>query len=341
MPLNQIPFDFDQLWADYSRPLTAWQPYSINFPIAPLSGPSLPAGLTPSDFDPFSNFTRLSRHSHGLISAGVIAPGKPHLLALPMHNVIGNRPKSTCYVVGDSGGFQIITMNLPVTNQWRAYQLAWSELHCDAALPLDVPSAAVYVKGNAYYGKFGLALQHSVESHEFWRRNCQNSRSGESDSRRMRRLIVLQGHTPQQAWRWYDRIVKQEGYIWEGVAVGGDRRKHLGHLALLVLEMRRDGLLDTLEHLHVLGFANIGYAVCLTALKRAIEDEIGRPILLTFDVSTPFQYAYIFQQAIIGVDWSGRQPTLKTTCWGRPAKSGTSGQRHRCRAANWADWGSR
>ena len=59
---------------------------------------------------------------------------------------------------------------------------------------------------SAYFGKFGLALQHTIESHDFWERNYRGAASEDTD-RRMRRLIVLQGHTRQQAWTLYDALV--------------------------------------------------------------------------------------------------------------------------------------
>jgi hypothetical protein len=168
---------------------------------------------------------------------------------------------------------------------------------------VDVPSAAVGAQGNVYFKNFALALRHTLESLEYWERYRDTTVP-------LVRMLVLHGHTPQQAAKWYEAV---KGYRWEGIAWGGAMRFNFRHVLHLVRRMEKDRLLENVRHVHFLGTSSIGFALLLTALKRALMERLGREVRVSFDTSTPFQYGSAESTVILpGVDWSGGRPTLRT-----------------------------
>ena len=296
-------FDYETLWRNYAVYMPALQIYYTQFVRLEQPTPPLPSGLLPADLDFLSPATRLFKLRDALLSAGVVMEGEVHRLREPLDDMVGHRDRAATYLVADSGEFQVLTKGLRIDNDLRLAQLRWSERHFDAALPVDVPSAAVDKPGNPYFNRFGLSLRHTVESLDFWERH----RDGSVPLVRMR---VLQGHTPQQAMNCYDAV---KSYRWEGIAWGGSMRFNFRHVLRLLRRMEADRLLENLRHVHFLGTSSIGFALLLTALKRALTERLGRDVRVTFDTSTPFQYGHIETKVILpGVDWSGGRPTLRT-----------------------------
>jgi hypothetical protein len=292
--------DYDRKWADYARWLPPMQPPQIDFPSTPPGRHRLPAGLICSEVNPLDPNGKVGFHSHALLSAGVIAQGQMHRLSQPMCNAVSQRDRARTRIIGDSGGYQVLTMGLVINDIARDHQLRWSERYCDAALPLEVPSAAVHTQGNRYHNKFALALHDSEESHQFFE-DHHRSDTG------MLRLAVMQGHTQQEVQKWYSTMKR---FRWGNVARGGAMRFSFTHEVRFFRQMYYDGYLEDLRWVHYLGTGDPGVGLLLTALRRALSRKLGRDVLVTYDAVTPHLYAYADQRAIIGVDWTGRAPTL-------------------------------
>ncbi|MCB4825528.1 hypothetical protein [Roseicella aerolata] len=292
--------DYDRKWADYARWTPPLQPPQIDFPFAPPGRYQLPSGLTSNEVNPLSRNGKVGFHSHALLSAGVIAQGQMHRLSQPMRNAVSERDRARTRIMGDSGGFQVLTMNLAINDIARDHQLRWSERYCDGALPLEVPSAAAHTPGNRYFGNFDLALHDSEESHQFF----EDHYKGDTG---MMRLAVMQGHTRQEVQRWYG-VMKR--FHWGNVARGGAMRFSFTHEVRFFRQMYSDGYLENVQWVHYLGTGDPGVGLLLTALRRALSRKLGRNVLVTYDAVTPHLYAYADQKAIVGVNWSGRGPTL-------------------------------
>ncbi|TDH63306.1 hypothetical protein E2C06_08020 [Dankookia rubra] len=294
--------NFDELWRDYATYYPAIQTSTARYVVTDPAA-ALASGLTPRDLDFLWPETRLFRLTGALYSAGVVMERDPKNLAKPLSDMVGRRETAGSYILADSGGFQLIGANLPVDDATRLLVLRWAEKYCDAVLALDVPSAAVYRQGNHYYKKFALALADSLASHEFLSQNRIRDT--------LLRLAVLQGHTPAEAEAWLKKIERFIGEF-EGIAWGGQMRFDMRHVLRVLVRLARKGLLGRLQHLHFLGTSDIGYALLLTALKRALEEHLGRRIRVTFDTATPFLYGHVDLKAIVGVNWSPKRLRLHT-----------------------------
>jgi hypothetical protein len=287
-------FDTSKHWRDYSVFTPALQRHDTTFAFGQHKDAVLPANLKPRDIDVLYPETKLLRLPQALHSAGIVMANEPYRLRDDMDEAIGLRDRLSNFILGDSGGFQVATRGLLVTNDLRMLVKLWIERWCDGGLPVDVPTAAIYNPGSLYFGKFKLALDHTAESHEFW--ECHF----ESDSGTMR-FVVFQGHTPQQAAVWYNAMKK---YRWPGVAWGGAMRKNCAHVLRRLLEMDRDGLLQNVRHIHFLGIAGLGFAVVLTSLKRALSKRLGHEVKVTFDVATHAIHGRKLLQVIkAGINW--------------------------------------
>jgi hypothetical protein len=212
-------FDFAQLWADYAVYMPAIQRYYARFIHRPPASPSLAAGIKHQDLDFLSRRTALFKLPAALYSAGVVMEGRSERLLRPLDDMVGRRDPSASYALADSGGFQIISAGLSVTDPLRRRQLRWSEAYFDAALPVDVPSGALHKRGNPYFGRFDLALEDSLRSLDVFDKEHDPSSSGRLPPDPLLRLVPFQGHNPAEAQAWYAAIIEQ-GYLgrFDGVA---------------------------------------------------------------------------------------------------------------------------
>jgi hypothetical protein len=140
-----------------------------------------------------------------------------------------------------------------------------------------------------------------VESLEFW----EHHRNPES---RVAVYNVFQGNNPQQAITW-TKGVRRFGL--KRIAWGGLMRKNMAHVLRRLLELEREGLLEDLEHVHFLGVVDLDFVLLATSLQRALTAHLNRPVRVTYDVSTPYQYGWRYLKVIQpGVRW--KSLTLNT-----------------------------
>ena len=98
---------------------------------------NLPGGITLDDLNFLNPNSNLFHISHVLYSAGQAIDKKNRCM-------IKARDKKRTTVIGDSGGYQIVSGILPWKgDQTRQKVLDWLETHCDIAITLDVPTASI------------------------------------------------------------------------------------------------------------------------------------------------------------------------------------------------------
>ena len=211
-----------------------------------------------------------------LINRFLLSPGGFLHQTTPPLGMFSKRQGVT--VIGDSGGFQFINKpGLWAGDATREWVLRFQETHCDEAITLDIPSAAV--KPHSPWPSFVDALRTTVGSLNYFAKH----RSREST---IRHLNALQGRTETEADDWFNAV---RGFAGGGWAFGGDMRKDFAYLVRRLRELADRGLLGPRQNrVHVLGKGDLVTAVALSAIQRGMRTWLNDPaFLITFDTSNP------------------------------------------------------
>lgn len=211
-----------------------------------------------------------------LINRFLLSPGGFLHQTTPPLGMFAKRPGIT--IIGDSGGYQFINKpSLWSGDATREWVLRFQERHCDEAITLDIPSAAV--KPTSPWPSFADALRTSVKSLDYFEKH----RSRESA---LRHLNALQGNTQAEADQWFNAVMSFNGGGW---AFGGDMRKDFAYLVRRLRELADLGLLGPRQNrVHVLGKGDLVTAVALSAIQRGMRTWLNDPaFLITFDTSNP------------------------------------------------------
>lgn len=248
---------------------------SVGYAIAALTGSAsrpIPPHLPPNVLDFLSATNDVFRISHAMASAG-------QFLTNTKPSIISQRDRSRTLIIGDSGGYQVATGKLNIDELgMRMRILRWLEGNSDIAMTLDVPTAGLGKPGFAYRS-YDECLEATIGNLEFFQEHRDKSRSTCF-------LNVIQGNTVDESVNWYEAV---RDYDFEGWAVAGVLRNDIYHLCRLILRMHHDGKLEGKRWFHVLGTNELGTAVLLTALQRAVQRHLGHNIRFSFDTSTPFR----------------------------------------------------
>ncbi len=239
-----------------------------------------PAGLTSDDLDFLSPKSRLFTADAYLLSAGQYLNKRPDAYPVGANS-------SPAKVIGDSGGFQVI--DDPDWYQGKPTVLdvlGWQERSCNAGLVLDIPTRAA-LAGNQRFNTYAKCLV-TTRSNIEWAKAARTR----SD---FHLLNAAQGNDLRQALDWYDNLKDPELNGW---GFGGETVVNLEILATLLVRMRDDGELSRAQWLHFLGTGMLDAGLAYTAIKRAIENVIGRELTVTFDCSNPFTNSYRHKTAI-------------------------------------------
>jgi hypothetical protein len=232
----------------------------------------LPDGLRPEDFDfldPNNDFFRIS---HALYSAGQ---------ALQYQNrdcIVTRRDRNNTILICDSGGYQTATLNKAFnTDAERKAILSWLETNADYAITLDAPTAPLLERPDYIYRNYNACLQATQVHLKYFKANRSNTA--------VKFLNALHGNTPAEADHWYSAV---RTWDFEGFAFAGRLRLNTYEMIRRLLVMLRDGTLEKVQWLHVLGTNRLDTAVLLTAIQRAIKKHLQLNIRISFDTSTPF-----------------------------------------------------
>lgn len=210
------------------------------------------------------------------INRFLLSPGSFLHQKTPPLGMFAKRPGVT--IIGDSGGFQFITKpGLWAADRTREWVLRFQEAHCDEAITLDIPSAAV--RPLSPWPTFTDAMRTSVNSLDYFEKH-------RSRGSLLRHLNALQGNTQTDADQWFNAV---KGFNGGGWAFGGKMREDFAYLVRRLRELAELGLLGpTQNRVHVLGKGDLITAVALSAIQRGMRKWLNDPtFLITFDTSNP------------------------------------------------------
>ena len=216
----------------------------------------------------------------------------------PKEDMIRDRDRSTSFVVGDSGGFQIAKgvweadwkdINCPKAKKKREQVLSWMDAYMDRGMVLDIPAwTCDHPPGRLASGvnSYMDAVNSTYINNDYFMKN----RNGNCKF-----LNVLQGQTHSQSDDWYDRMKKycdpkQYETPFEGWAMGGQNKCDV-HLTLRrLVALKFDGLLEKGRHdwLHVLGTSKLEWACLMTDIQRAVRQHHNENFTISFDCASPF-----------------------------------------------------
>jgi hypothetical protein len=253
--------------------------------------------------------------SHGVESLNYLDPAKgafyyDHCLYSAGHanldlnkpdeteDMFRNRNRSTSWVLGDSGGFQIgkgvweadwKDPNCPKAQKKRAQVLAWMDTLMDYGMILDIPAwvsrspAGQKATGITSYAE---AVQGTYINNDYFI----NNRNGNCKF-----LNVLQGENHTDAEDWYQRMKKycdpkQYSNHFNGWAMGGQNMCDIHLVLKRLVALRFDGLLEKgkQDWMHFLGTSKLEWAVLLTDIQRAVRKYHNPNFTISFDCASPF-----------------------------------------------------
>ena len=210
-----------------------------------------------------------------------------------------NRDRSTSWVLGDSGGFQIgkgvwpadwKDPNCPQALKKRTQVLAWMDALMDYGMCLDIPAwVARSPAGRKATGinNYAEAVQGTYINNDYF----VNNRNGNCKF-----LNVLQGENHADADDWYDRMKKYcdtkiyGDRAFNGWSMGGQNMCDIHLVLKRLVALRYDGLLEKGQHdwMHFLGTSKLEWATLLTDIQRAVRKYHNENFTISFDCASPF-----------------------------------------------------
>lgn len=210
-----------------------------------------------------------------------------------------NRDRSSSWVLGDSGGFQIgkgvweadwKDPNCPKAQKKRSQVLTWMDSLMDYGMILDIPAwVARSPAGQKATGitNYNEAVQGTYINNDYFI----NNRNGNCKF-----LNVLQGENHADADDWYDRMKKYcdpkqyPDRHFNGWGMGGQNMCDIHLVLKRLVALRFDGLLEKGLHdwMHFLGTSKLEWAVLLTDIQRAVRKYHNENFTISFDCASPF-----------------------------------------------------
>jgi hypothetical protein len=214
-------------------------------------------------------------------------------------SIIRKRDRNNTFMLGDSGGFQILkgqwpadwkNPNCPKAMEKRKAVLTWMDTYMDYGMCLDIPSQSfLNTKAIPLHGIHNIndAIKATHINNEYFITN----RNGNCKF-----LNVLQGTTHKESDDWYQEMKKYcdpaiyPDNHFNGWAFGGQNKVDI-HLTLRrMVDIIYDGLLQEGKHdlIHCLGVSILEYAVLFTDIQQAIRKYHNPKLIITFDCASPF-----------------------------------------------------
>ena len=222
------------------------------------------------------------------------------------HNesIIRKREQGT-FMLGDSGGFQILKCqwpadwkdpNCPRAMKKRKAVLNWMDTYMDYGMCLDIPSQSLltYNTIDPKTGKSAHGISSIEEAISATHINNEyfiNNRNGNCKF-----LNVLQGRNHTQSNDWYEEMKKYcdpniyPDNHFNGWAFGGQNKIDIHLMLKRLVGIIHDGLLQEGKHdlIHCLGTSILEYAVLFTDIQKAIRKYHNPKLQITFDCASPF-----------------------------------------------------
>ena len=222
----------------------------------------------------------------------------------PSESIIREREAGT-FMLGDSGGFQILKAqwpadwkdpNCPRAMVKRKAVLNWMDTYMDYGMCLDIPSQSLstfHIKdpktGKSAHGISTIeeAITATHINNEYFIKN----RNGNCKF-----LNVLQGRNHKQSDDWYEEMKKYcdpniyPDNHFNGWAFGGQNKIDVHLMLRRLVNIIHDGLLVEGKHdlVHCLGVSILEYAVLFTDIQKAIRKYHNPNLQITFDCASPF-----------------------------------------------------
>ena len=222
---------------------------------------------------------------------------------IPSESIIREREEGT-FMLGDSGGFQILKCqwpadwkdpNCPRAMKQRIKVLKWMDAYMDYGMCLDIPSMSLgtyHVKGKDGKSVHGIkTIEDAMIATHINNDYFIHNRSGACKF-----LNVLQGGNHSQSDEWYEQMkmyCDPNAYPdnhFNGWAFGGQNKIDI-HLTLKrIVHIIHDGLLEEGKHdlIHCLGTSILEYAVLFTDIQKAVRKYHNPKLKITFDCASPF-----------------------------------------------------
>lgn len=219
-------------------------------------------------------------------------------------SIIRKRESGT-FMLGDSGGFQILKCqwpadwkdpNCPRAMKKRKQVLTWMDTYMDYGMCLDIPSQSLTTyhiqdpktKTSAHGIK---TIDDAIKATHINNEYFINNRSG-----KCKFLNVLQGRNHDQSRDWYAEMKKYcdpniyPDNHFNGWAFGGQNKIDVHLMLTRLVDIIHDGLLEEGKHdlIHCLGVSILEYAVLFTDIQRAIRKHHNPKLTITFDCASPF-----------------------------------------------------
>jgi len=150
--------------------------------------------------------------------------------------MIQQRDRNHSFILGDSGGFQIITGilkqdwdNFYTNDDTRHKILNWLEHTADYSMTLDIPTLAASEPYSSRNGitSFDQCLDYTKFNNEWFLKNRKYQ---------TKFLNSMQGRTVEEAKYWFDHV---KDYEFDGFGFGGSTSKNLVVILKLLIWMRR------------------------------------------------------------------------------------------------------
>jgi hypothetical protein len=110
-------------------------------------------------------------------------------------------------------------------------------------------------------------------------------------------LCVLQGRNEQESRHWYKATRHQIAQA-DGIAFAGTGNRDFLILMSRLMDMKDDGLLKGIRHIHVLGTGTLMAGMLLTCVQRNLRGHTAATeVQITYDTATPFQAANRYYEA--------------------------------------------
>jgi len=210
----------------------------------------------------------------------------PYLLISAGHNFKKNTMDALKYdlnttlVLGDSGGYQIGSEKLVLTDELRNNLFNWLENNTNYAINLDIPPYGAY--SNRKKGIFEDNTSVSVKNFEFFKKNA---------SGKTKYLNVLHGRGRKDLDYWYERV---KDFNFEGGWSIGSVFGNIYFILLSFFYLWEKGEIEKCSNLnaliHILGFSrNASLYIILYLQEKLNEKDIN--VKISYDSSSPFMLA--------------------------------------------------
>ena len=217
----------------------------------------------------------------------------------PKEDMFRKRDRSTSWVLGDSGGFQIgkgkwegdwKDASCPKAQKKRELVLNWMDEMMDYGMILDIPAWVARSPEGAKasgVGSYEEALKATDINNEYFMKH----RTGACKF-----LNVLQGENHADADAWYEHMKhysdpkQHPGNHLNGWSMGGQNMCDVHLVLKRLVALRFDGLLEKGVHdvMHFLGTSKLEWATLLTDIQRAVRKYHNENFMVTFDCASPF-----------------------------------------------------